>query len=306
MKKILSISTMLLLWGCLHAQTPMITDGMMTPKKDLGNGIFYSFDSWNKYWEGTLKRDNQNIGTLTTQAATWMGVYGLTERITLIGMLPYVWSKASGGTLHSMQGLQDVTIAAKYNYFNKEWGPNNLRFFALGSYSMPVTNYTPDFLPLSIGMGCKNLSGRLTTTYSLHKAWTFTGSAAYTWRSNIFLDRPSYYTNGQMYFSDEVQMYDQFDFIVRAGYHQPTWHAELFYTQQNTLGGGDIRKQDMPFASNQMNYSKIGASFLYAIPQIKNLAARAWGSYTIAGRNVGQSTTINAGLMYTLHFSNTQ
>jgi len=306
MKKNLSISMMLFLWGSLSAQTPMITDGMMTPKKDLGNGIFYGFDSWNKYWEGTLKRDNQNIGTLTTQAATWMGVYGLTEKITLIGMLPYVWTKASGGTLHSMQGLQDLTLAAKYNYFNKEWGQNSIRLFALGSYSLPTTNYTPDFLPLSIGMGCKSLSARLTGTYSLKKVCTFTASGAYTWRGNIFLDRPSYYTNGQMYFSNEVQMFDQFDFIVRAGYHQSNWHAELFYTQQNTLGGGDIRRQDMPFASNQMNYSKIGASFLYVIPQVKNLAARAWGSYTIAGRNVGQSTTINAGLMYTLHFSNTQ
>jgi hypothetical protein len=101
-------------------------------------------------------------------------------------------------------------------------------------------------------------------------------------------------------------MYDQFDFIVRAGYHKPNWHGEIFYTQQNTLGGGDIRRQDMPFASNQMNYSKIGASVLYMIPQVKNLAARAWGSYTVAGRNVGQSTTVNAGLMYTLSFSKAQ
>ena len=75
MKKILSVSIILSLWGCLRAQTPMITDGMMTPKKDLGNGLFYGFDTWKNYWEGTLQRDNQNIGTLTTQAATWMGVY---------------------------------------------------------------------------------------------------------------------------------------------------------------------------------------------------------------------------------------
>jgi hypothetical protein len=155
-------------------------------------------------------------------------------------------------------------------------------------------------------MGCKSFSGRLTATYALKKAWNFTASGAYTFRGNIFLDRPSYYTNGQMYFSNEVQMYNQFDFIVRAGYYQPNWHAELFYTQQNTLGGGDIRRQDMPFASNQMNYSKVGVSFLHVIPKVKNLAARLWGSYTVAGRNVGQSLTVTTGLMYTLHFSKNQ
>jgi hypothetical protein len=306
MIKNLTATIILFSWGWLNAQTPMITDGLMVPKKDLGNGVFYTNDSWKNYWEGTLKRNNENIGTLTTQVATWMGVYGLTEKITLIATLPYVWTKASGGTLHGMQGLQDLTLSGKYNFLNKDWGQNNIRFFVLGTYSMPASNYTPDFLPLSIGMGCKSFAGRFTAMYSLKKVWNFTASGAYTWRGNIFLDRPSYYTNGQLYYSNEVQMYDQFDFIVRAGYHQPKWHGELFYTQQNTLGGGDIRRQDMPFASNQMNYSKIGVSFLYAIPQVKNLAARAWGSYTIAGRNVGQSLNVNAGLMYTLHFSNAQ
>jgi len=297
---------MLFSWGWLQAQTPLITDGLMVPKRDLGNGLFYSNDSWKNYWEGTLKRDNRNIGTLSTQRVTWMGVYGLTQKITLIATLPYIWTKASGGTLEGMRGLQDVSLSAKYNFFTKDWTQNRIRLFALGTYAIPASDYTADFLPLSIGMGCKSFSGRLTTTYSYKKAWHFTVSGAYTWRGNIYLDRPSYYTNGQMYFSNEVQMYNQFDFILRAGYHQPNWRGELFYTQQNTLGGGDIRRQDMPFASNQMNYSKLGASFLYAIPQIKNLAARLWGSYTIAGRNVGQSTSITAGLMYTFHFANNQ
>src|SRR5579859_7735415 len=193
MKKTFTITLIVLLWGRLVAQTPMITDGLMVPKGDLGNGVFYGMDSWKNYWEGTLKRDNQNIGTLTTQSASWMGVYGLKEKVTLIGLLPYIWTNASSGTLHGMKGFQDIILAAKYNYFNKEWNQNAIRFFALGSYSMPVTNYTPDFLPLSIGLGCKSVSGRLTATYSHNKVWTFTASGAYTWRSNIFLDRPSYY-----------------------------------------------------------------------------------------------------------------
>jgi hypothetical protein len=305
-KRLLVVGIAILLCLGVNAQTPIITDGIMIPRKNFGNGLFYGNDSWKNYWEGTLKRDNQNIGTLTTQSVTYMGVYGLKDRVTLVALLPYVWTKASGGTLHGMQGLQDFTMAVKYKLLKNGLDSNRLQFFALGSFTLPASNYTPDFLPMSIGLGSKNLSGRFTSTYTLKKAWVFTASCAYTWRSNIFLDRSSYYTNGQLYYSNEVQMYDLFDFIVRAGYHQPKWHAELYYTQQNTLGGGDIRPQDMPFASNQMNYSKVGASVLWSVPHVKNLLARAWGGYTVAGRNVGQSTTIMAGLLYHINFSKTQ
>lgn len=289
----------------VQAQTPLITDGRMMPVRRLGNGLFYTCDSWKAYWEGTLKRDNQNIGTLTTQSAAWMGAYGLHEKVTLIATLPYVWTSASGGTLTGMQGLQDLTVAAKYNFFKKAYTNSKLNFFALGSFSIPLSNYSVDLLPLSIGMGTKDLSARLTAAYSF-RAWYVNASGAYTWRSNVSLDRPSYYTNGQQYSTSEVKMYDLFDLIIRAGYGKENWHAEIFYTQQNTLGGGDIRRQDMPFVSNQMNANKVGALVMWSVPQIKKLALRAWSTYTVDGRNVGQSFSITAGLMYHLDFSKDQ
>lgn len=306
MKKILSATIILLSWGSLVAQTPMITDGLMVPKGVLGNGAFYGNDSWKNYWEGTLKRDNQNIGTVSTQSVAWMGVYGLKEKITLIGTLPYIWTNASGGTLSGRKGFQDLTMAVKYNFLKQEFGPNSIKLFALAGFSLPVTNYSPDNLPLSIGLGSKNISWRFTSTYTYKQVWQLTASGAYTWRSNVYLDRPSYWFNNQQYSTNEVRMNNLFDFIVRAGYHQPKWHAELFYTQQNTLGSGDMRRQETPFVADQMNFSKVGASFLWHVPQMKNLAARLWGSYTMAGRNVGQSTSVTAGLMYTLPISKTQ
>src|ERR1043165_2628658 len=91
----------LLLAQQLNAQT--LTDGLMMPKKNLCTGVIYSTDSWKNYWEGPLKRDNLNIGTITTNSAMWVGSYGLTEKINLIAMAPYVWTSSSGPTLHPMQ-----------------------------------------------------------------------------------------------------------------------------------------------------------------------------------------------------------
>ena len=48
------------------AQTDM--DAIMMEKKQLCIGPMYSYSSWKNYWEGTLKRNNQNLGTISTDA----------------------------------------------------------------------------------------------------------------------------------------------------------------------------------------------------------------------------------------------
>ncbi len=308
MKRILPIAMVIVSAGALRAQTPLYTDGLLMPKKDLGMGLFYSHDQWNKYWQDNKKRDNGNLGTVSTQSVTWMGAYGLTDKATLVATLPYVWTKASGGTLHGMSGLQDITLAAKYNFWSLkgEKDKSTLKFFGLIAFSMPVSNYSLDMIPLSIGQGSKNISYRLAGTYTYNQVWFATLSGAYTWRSNVSLDRPAYYTNGHLYSTNEVQMPNLFDFIVRAGYHKKVWRAEVYYTQQNCLGGGSLGLQDVGFVSFQMNYSKVGGSLMYASPKFENIAVRAWGDYIFAGRNVGQSTAFTLGAMYFFHFSKNQ
>jgi hypothetical protein len=285
----------------LQAQTP--TDGLMMSKKSLCTGFLYTHDQWTNYWEGTLKRDNQNIGTITTQSTMWMGAYGITKKLNVIAMLPYVWTKASGGTLRGMEGIQDLSVALKYNLFRVDVKKSKLSAFAVGAFSAPLTNYTPDFLPLSIGLASKNIQYRVTANYTLAGGLYANASLGYTWRSNINLDRPSYYTDDQFFLTDEVKMSNVMDYIASVGYNKGALMAELFFTQQNTLGGGDIRRQDMPFPSNKMNFSKAGVVVMYKVSKIKNLSVRASAMQTLAGRNVGQSTTLSGGLLYIFNFS---
>jgi Putative MetA-pathway of phenol degradation len=287
--------------GSLLAQT--ITDGLMMPKKDLCTGPLFSHDQWKDYWEGSLKRDNQNIGTITTTQIMWVGSYGLTDKINLIATLPYVKTSASGGTLTGLEGIQDLTIALKYNLLKQDVGNGNLSLFGVGSFSTPLTNYTPDFLPLSIGLASTTASGRLTAYYKLNKGWYANASAGYVWRSNVSLDRPSYFTDGNIYYTNQVWMPNQIAAIYSLGYQKYGLIAEINLSTQNTLGGGDIRKQDAPFVSNRMNFLKVGATALYYLPKPKGLAVRALLSYTLNGINVGQSTTLMGGLLYTIHFA---
>ena len=71
------------------------------------------------------------------------------------------------------------------------------------------------------------------------------------------------------------------------------------FSQQDTRGGGDIRRQDMPFVSNRMDFSRVDAH-----GDVHAAAGRASrcrsGQRTLSGRNVGQSTTFAAGIMLPL------
>jgi hypothetical protein len=78
--------------------------------------------------------------------------------------------------------------------------------------------------------------------------------------------------------------------------------ATASFSQQYTLGGGDIRRQDMPFVSNRMNFSKVSAMVMAPIPKLHHFSFQFAGGYTVRGRNVGQATTLTAGLLYTLPF----
>jgi hypothetical protein len=275
-------------------------DGLMIPKKTLMMGVTYAHDSWDQYWEGTLERSNGNIGTLTTQSTTLAGGYGLTDRLQLMATLPYVETHASQGVLHGLKGFQDLSITAKLRLFGT--GPTShgaFSSFIAATGATPVGKYTPDFFPLSIGTDGRRASAHLALDYQSNSAWFANASAAYMFCSNVRLNRNAYYTNGQLYLTNEVQMPNVFDYALSAGFARGNWRVPVTLVQQRTLGGGDIRRQDMPFVSNRMDFVRLGGGVMYELP--KNLSIQLGAAHVLSGRNVGQSTTYTSGLMYALH-----
>lgn len=301
MKISIQLTILLLMAGSIRAQTT--TDGLLMPTKNFCTGLMASHDSWTNYWEGSLKRDNQNLGTVTTNMVTWFGNYGVNNKMNIIAAIPYVMTKASGGTLHSMNGVQDLSVSVKYKLLQVPFDSSKLRAFVVGTVGLPLTNYTPDFLPLSIGMASKQATGRLNLNYYMKPGIYVNGTVGYTFRGNVALDRPSYFTDGQIYFTNQVDMPNVLDFAFSVGYIHRGLETKLSYIQQNTQGGGDIRRQDMPFVSNRMNYSKAELLFMYYLPKPKYFALRGAYTYTLAGRNVGQSSMLMGGILYTFHFA---
>ena len=298
------IKPVILIWllvitGAVSAQTDI--DGLMMEKNAFCVGPMAGYSSWKNYWEGTLKRDNANLGTVSTTVFSIMGNYGLTNKLNILFGLPYIKTKASAGQLKGQKGLQDLALWIKWKGYSKKIGSGRLSLFLIGGYSLPVSDYTADFLPLSIGLESKNLSFRGMADYQ-RGSWFATISGTYVRRSNIKIDRDAYYTT-EMHYSNEVEMPDMAAFNFRAGYRDKGLIAEATADNMTTLGGFDITRNNMPFPSNKMNATRIGFNFKYDMPFHPNLSLTGNAFTTIAGRNMGQSSGFNAGVFYVFDFS---
>lgn len=282
----------------VFAQTDM--DAIMMNKKQFCEGLTYDYSSWNHYWEGTFRRDNANLGTVSTQSVMYMATYGITGKLNVMASVPYIWTKATQGTLIGMKGVQDLFVFVKWKPVTKSFGKNQFSLFAIGGISTPLSHYVIDFLPLSIGLGSTNLMYRGAIDYRRGR-FTVTGSGTYLWRSNVKLDRDSYFDT-QLHLTNEVQMPNATLFQLRSGYRGRYFIAEALLTKWTTLGGFDITKNNMPFPSNRMNSTMIGANVKYTFKKFTNLALVGGGNYTIAGRNVGQSKEFNIGAFYAFYF----
>lgn len=276
------------------AQTDI--DGLMMEKNAFCVGPMYSYSSWKEYWEGTLKRENLNLGRVSTRMYSVMGNYGITRKLNALFNVSYVKTKTSAGTMAGLDGLQDLSLFLKWRAYQKKMGDGRLSLFAIGGVSAPLTNYAADYLPLSLGLKSKTASARLMADYEWGK-WFATVSGTYTLRSNIEIDRTAYYTT-EMHYTNKVEMPDVAGFNFRVGYRTYRLFAEAILTNMTTLGGFDITRNNMPFPSNRMNATMTGVNIKYTLGAHPQLSFVAGGMHTIAGRNVGKSTMGYGSIFY--------
>jgi Putative MetA-pathway of phenol degradation len=298
MKKILFIALC-----CIAMQATAQTDldGLMMDKKLFCTGASYGNTSFTNYWEGTLKRENKNLGRVSASGFMLMGNYGAGNKLNIIFGLPYLKTKASAGQLKGQQGLQDLSVSVKWLGVEKHIRKSVLKGFLVSGFSVPVSNYTPDLLPLSIGLHCKTASLRIMADYQ-HGNWFGTVSGTYVYRGNVQLDRETYYTT-TLHYTNMVQMPDAGNFNFRAGYRSMNWIMEAIANRWVCFGGFDISRNNMPFVSNKMNATTIGLHIKYETDFVNGLSIVADGMTTLGGRNSGQSKMYNAGFFYIMDFN---
>jgi hypothetical protein len=286
----------LLVCGKAFAQTP--TDGLMMPQGQLCILGQYSNSSWENYWEGETKRSNLNLGTLTTQSAMVMGNYGITKNLNAMVGVPYVWTSSDISYITGQKGMQDLSVFLKYQALDIEAAGGAFKVQATGGLSTPVSNYTPDLLPFSIGLHSKTASLRAIVNYTADFGLYVTAQAGHTWRSNTTIDHNAYIFDNQLIYSDEMPVPNVFDYSARLGFIKPRYQAEVWYDAFTGLSGDDIRYNETPQASNKMAAGQVGVFAKYFVT--KRLGLLATVSQVLSGRNVGESLTWTAGATYFL------
>lgn len=275
------------------AQTPV--DALYMNHKQVCLAGFYSRSQWNQYWEGTTKRDNPNIGTVTHQSAIFMGAVGLTPRLNILAGLPYISSSASRGQLAGQRGIQDLSFWLKYRAVDRKIGGSKLKVFALGGVSTPMSDYVPDFLPMCIGLQAKTLTIRSVLDFRTDKGFYLTLRAGHTWRSNITIDRNAYQYDGKVYYTNEVVLPNVLDAGAHLGWRKGPWVSALVLDYFNCRSGDDIRPNDMPFPTNKMAAGTVGFLGKY---QAKHWGFTLMANQVFAGRNVGKGLHLQSGLLY--------
>ena len=298
MKKIIFILTIFLTTQAF-AQTEI--DGLMMKKKYFCVGVTAGTSTWKNYWEGNFKRDNLNLGKVSSNNIMVNGNYGITTKLNVIFTVPYIKTKASAGQLAGQKGLQDLSLYVKWVAKEKQIKKAILKGIIIGGVSVPLTNYTPDLLPLSIGLKSKTTSIRAMADYQKNN-WFGTASATYFYRGNVKLDRNTYYTT-RLHYSNMVNMPSACNFNIRGGYRSETWIIEAIANKWVTNAGFDITKNNMPFVSNKMNATSIGFHVKYETNFVDGLSFVTDGITTITGRNVGQTKGFTLGAFYIMDFT---
>lgn len=290
MKKIFILLCLIGMMG-QQSLAQMPHDGIYMSKKIACGALIYGNSSWTEYWENQLFRENQNIGRLTTESVTAMMAYGITKKLNVIAVVPYVRTNASKGNLLGQKGFQDASIWIKA----KGYSSHGLTLHGVLGASMPMSNYAPDFMPMSIGIGSKALVARGILTYDLPKNLYLNSSIAYQMRSRVDADRDAYLAGDKLLYTREVAVPDAFDAAIRFGYLKKDNQLEVFAEHFSCVGGDHIRRNDMPFMTNDMTMTSVG---VYGKYQPKQLGINGRVSYVVDGQNVGQSLSVSVGLLY--------
>ena len=274
--KYFSITSILLgvisVFSINEAKAQLPTDAIMMANGQLCVAATYTHDTWDEYWEGTLKRVNGNIGTLTRQTISPMFALGLTERINVMAMLPWMSTEASGGQLKGVSGFQDFGIWIKATAIKGQTENSGFTVHPVVGVTFPASNYLEDYAPFSLGTGAANLSLGGVVQYKLAGGPYIRGNAAYNVRGNAKIERDYYYTTHGVY-SDEVGMPNAVNYGATIG----TWlfknalQIEATYDGLNSLDGFDIRRQDAGFPSNEMDFTRVGGFAHYHFPSIPGL-----------------------------------
>ncbi|WP_367389251.1 transporter [Lewinella sp. LCG006] len=288
----------------LSAQTP--SDALMMESKQACVLLEYNYGSFDQYWEGGLLRENQTIATVKRNTVMPMIAVGIWDKLNFYLGVPYIKTESSdpnGGKFAGASGLQDLSAAIKYQVLNIEGGKGTFSAFATIGFSTPVSNYLPDYMPYSLGLGAPELSYRAITQYQWNNDLYIRGGLAYLWRGYAEAEREYYYNNGS-YYTPWMDVPNALTIDATLGFWMlsNSLQMELSYFGSKSTSGDDIRSYNAPQPTNNIDMDRLGIFAHYYFPNLEGLGIVAYHNRVVNGRNAAKISTTGIGVTYQFNY----
>ncbi len=244
--------------------------------REKGHGdVALSFTSqdYNQFWMGTTKVFDPMIGTVTTKSTTLWIDYGVTDRLTLVGNLPYIDTRSDGTGGFGQAAFQDLTLVGKYRFASTG---SRVRSDFVGAFGIRTiaSNYEIQNSVVDIGDGTADWLARFIYQVSWRRYY-FSQMAGYDWRGGLA--------------PDDIPLYTE----LGATWGPVTVNG--LYSRLTARGGTDIGS-GAPFPSNREEFSRVGAKVYWRVSERIGLTAM---SFTVlSGRNTGDATGYSGGIIY--------
>ncbi|GAB3807405.1 hypothetical protein GCM10028819_44210 [Spirosoma humi] len=277
-------------------QAQGLIDGFMRGQRKASLAIIGSQSTFDTYYVNKAETKNPNLGTVTTQALTVVGTYGLGYDLDLIVAVPYVRTQASAGYSPKQEGFQDASATLRWEAFDYKFGKAKLSWLFAVGYSVPVENYVNDAL-VAIGRGSRNLDGR-TMLHFKARSFFITGQYGYIRNGQVTLDHTvNYYDPSQLNpnSGSVVNVPDVTEIIVRGGIVSKVFNIDVWGQQQTPHNRGTDIGPGVPFPTNAVGFTRVGATAYVRL--LKQFGLLAGYSATLDGRNIGKTTQINGGIV---------
>lgn len=272
----------------LFAQSPV--SGFMSGKGKGAVALSYGSESYDNVFLVPLEVKGVPVfNDVQTNSVSLYAAYGISDRIEVVAGLPYISSKGNGnadvldelGYDNTRSGLQDVSLFLKYNPLTVEVGEGSLSFQLAAGLKTPLGNYRADEgLQSIIAIG--------------NRATSINGLAIAQWQaaSGLFVSTQAGYSLR----SGEVP--NALLGEIKLGYAGRGFYVDAWYAGQVSDGGVNILGEGFNgfFPATDVTFNRAGLNVY--VPVAGGFGVSAGVSKYLSGRNVGESTGVSGGVVY--------
>lgn len=246
-------------------------NGFLRPAGHGDVALSFTHETYDQFWVGEMKVSDPGVGEVKTRSISLWMAYGVTDRLTVFGSLPFVNADSDGAGGFHERDLQDITFLGAYRLLEVGESVRSRLVGALGFRTI-ASNYEANS-PVDIGDGTADWLARL--VYQLEY--------------------------GRFYFSQQVgfdrrggEAPDGFPLYTEAGV---TWGPVTYsamYQRLEAKDGTDIGDPGFTFPSNEEEFERVGVRAYGRINERLGIG----GMYftTLDGRNTGDATGVSGSV----------